>query len=80
MPGSGGSLLRGVKADLYLTGEMSHHEVLDATHRGSTVILADHSNTERGFLTPLKDKLTSMLEDKVQVFVSQKDADPLKVV
>ena len=25
--GSGASVLRGVKADLYVTGEMSHHEV-----------------------------------------------------
>jgi putative NIF3 family GTP cyclohydrolase 1 type 2 len=28
--GSGASLLLGVQADLYLTGEMSHHEVLSA--------------------------------------------------
>lgn len=28
---------------------MSHHEVLEATANGKTVILCDHSNTERGF-------------------------------
>ena len=31
--GSGGSVLAGAKADLILTGEMSHHEVLDFVHR-----------------------------------------------
>lgn len=35
---------------LLLTGEMSHHEVLDAVHKGSHVILTRHSNSERGFL------------------------------
>ena len=33
-----------------LPGEMSHHEVLDAVHRGTHVILTRHSNSERGFL------------------------------
>lgn len=32
------------------TGEMSHHEVLDAVHKGIHVILTRHSNSERGFL------------------------------
>ena len=36
----GGSVLSGVKADLYLTGEMSHHAVLEATSNGICVILS----------------------------------------
>ncbi|KYO33615.1 NIF3-like protein 1 [Alligator mississippiensis] len=32
--GSGRSVLQGVEADLYLTGEMSHHEVLDVVGNG----------------------------------------------
>ena len=79
--GSGSSVLKGVKADLYLTGEMSHHEVLDANHRGKTVILCDHSNTERGFLAQvLKPKLHTLFEEQVEIIVSQVDSDPLKVV
>ena len=78
--GSGSSVLRGIKADLWLTGEMSHHEVLDATHRGSTVVLCDHSNTERGYLEQLQHVLTERLENKVQVIVSSADRDPLEVV
>jgi len=48
--GSGASVLKNVDAGLILTGEMSHHEVLEFNAKGQTVILADHSNTERGYL------------------------------
>jgi len=47
--GSGASVLRGVQAHVYLTGEMGHHEILDATANGTTVILCEHTNTERGY-------------------------------
>lgn len=49
-PGSGSSVLKDIKADLYLTGEMSHHEIQDATQRSVNVILLNHSNSERGYL------------------------------
>ena len=52
--GSGSSVLSGTPSDVWLTGEMSHHEVLDAVHAGSTVLLAEHSNSERGFLKVLE--------------------------
>lgn len=79
--GSGASLLRGVKADLYLSGEMSHHEVLDAVHDGHHVILCEHSNSERGFLTHFAHTLANtLLSGKVQVLVSVTDKDPLEVV
>ncbi|XP_042205645.1 NIF3-like protein 1 [Homarus americanus] len=78
--GSGSSVLRGNSADLWLTGEMSHHEVLDAIHQGTTVILTDHSNSERNFLKTLQPRLYSALDQKVQVLISEKDRDPLEVV
>lgn len=78
--GSGASVLRDKKADVYLTGEMSHHEVLDAVSRGIHVILCEHSNTERGFLSEFKSKLEVLLENKVDVLVSSLDADPLVVL
>lgn len=79
--GSGGSLLRKHKADLWITGELSHHEVLDAVHHGTSVILCEHSNSERGFLIDVfVEKLTTILENQVQVEVSKKDKDPLVVV
>ncbi|XP_071519074.1 NIF3-like protein 1 isoform X1 [Panulirus ornatus] len=78
--GSGASVLRGACADLWLTGEMSHHEVLDANHQGATVILTDHSNSERGFLKTLQPQLLNLLDQKVEVLVSEKDRDPLEIV
>ncbi|XP_062859643.1 NIF3-like protein 1 [Trichomycterus rosablanca] len=78
--GSGASVLQGVKADLYVTGEMSHHEVLDAVSKGTSVILCEHSNSERGFLPVFKERLCALLPDSVKVTVSQSDRDPLQVV
>lgn len=77
--GSGASVLT-VRADLYITGEMSHHEVLDAVAKGTSVILSDHSNSERGFLAVFREKLAVRLPDSVTVSVSQTDRDPLQVV
>eukprot|EP00092_Neocalanus_flemingeri_P027741 GFUD01030113.1.p1 GENE.GFUD01030113.1~~GFUD01030113.1.p1 ORF type:complete len:367 (-),score=97.87 GFUD01030113.1:62-1162(-) len=78
--GSGGSVLAGVRADLVITGEMSHHEVLDFVHKGVSVILADHSNTERGYLKVAKQKLGELLGSDVKILVSQVDRDPLQIV
>ncbi|XP_038056563.1 NIF3-like protein 1 [Patiria miniata] len=78
--GSGASVLAGVPADVYLTGEMSHHDILAAVARGTSVILCNHSNTERGYLRVLKAKLGDMLNGTVNVIVSEVDADPLNVV
>jgi len=78
--GSGGSLLKNVKADLYITGEMSHHEVLDAIHHNTSVILGGHSNTERLFLLKWKDVLQTALGENIQIDVSINDQDPLSTV
>ncbi|XP_061464031.1 NIF3-like protein 1 [Rhineura floridana] len=77
--GSGSSVLQGTESDLYLTGEMSHHDVLDAVSRGITVILCEHSNTERGFLLELQQVLTAYLQNKICIVVSERDRDPLQV-
>ncbi|XP_066045760.1 NIF3-like protein 1 [Chamaea fasciata] len=77
--GSGSSVLKGMEADLYLTGEMSHHDVLDAVANGISVILCEHSNTERGFLSELRDALAVHLQNKINIIVSEKDRDPLQV-
>lgn len=79
--GSGSSVLNGSKADLYITGEMSHHDVLDAVQKGIHVVLLNHSNSERGFLRGFQDKLEkNILEGKVEVVVSKVDKDPLEMV
>jgi len=78
--GSGGSVLASKSPDLILTGEMSHHEVLDFVHRGVSVILTDHSNTERGFHSHVRDKLVGLMENKVDILVSKVDRDPLVIM
>lgn len=78
--GSGGSVLRGVHADLYLTGEMSHHQVLEANAQGRAVILCDHSNSERGFLQDVYCKSLSESLHGVEIVCSSIDRDPLQVV
>ncbi|CUA67510.1 Protein NIF3 homolog [Schizosaccharomyces pombe 972h-] [Rhizoctonia solani] len=85
--GSGGSLLKGVSADAYLTGEMSHHEVLAAVAQGTSVILCGHSNSERPYLPTLQKKLQQALDDDEElvgenydVVISQTDADPLTII
>lgn len=78
--GAGVSVLKDVPADLYLTGEMLHHDVLDAVHKGINVILTNHSDSERGFLQTFAFTLNDMLEKSVVVSVSKNDADPLDTV
>jgi len=76
----GASVLHGVSADVYFTGEMSHHEVLDATSRGTSVILCEHSNTERGYLAKMKNNLQHVLGSDIKISLSLKDHDPLITV
>ena len=63
-----------------LAGEMSHHDVLDAASQGISVILCEHSNTERGFLSDLRDMLGAHLENKINIILSETDRDPLHVI
>ena len=53
-----------------LAGEMSHYEVLNIVHKGMSVIMADHSNTERGFLHRVKGKIERLCEEGVEVWCS----------
>lgn len=78
--GSGSSVLKNVVADLYVTGEMLHHDILDAVHNNTHVILTNHSDSERGYLKVFAGILAESLEDSVEVSVSKEDADPLVTV
>ncbi|MGM0576712.1 MAG: Nif3-like dinuclear metal center hexameric protein [Myxococcota bacterium] len=79
-PGAGGSLFAGLEGpDLYVTGEMRHHDVLARVAAGAAVVLTDHTNTERGYLPVLRERLSAALGDGVAIDVSVRDADPLRV-
>lgn len=73
--GSGGSVFRGVEADLFYTGELSHHEALYFTETGSSIIACNHSNTERAFLSVMKKQLEDELSN-ADVIISKTDKDP----
>lgn len=78
--GAGGSVLRGVQADAFVTGEMSHHDALAAIAAGTSVVLAGHSNTERGFLPSLQKRLRAAFDGELDVRISKADRDPFVVV
>jgi len=49
------------KAELYLTGEMRHHDALRAAQKGITVVASLHSNSERAVLKRLASRLRERL-------------------
>jgi dinuclear metal center YbgI/SA1388 family protein len=65
-------------ADLFLTGELPHHDALRAAKAGLTVACALHSNSERAALAVLKKRLNDALP-KVEVTISAEDRDPFTV-
>ncbi|EMG47089.1 NGG1-interacting factor-like protein, putative [Candida maltosa Xu316] len=77
--GSGGGVFKGVQADLYFTGELSHHEALFFKESGSSVLCCNHSNTERAFLKTIQAQLQNELEADDVVIISQVDKDPFEV-
>ncbi|HEV7301919.1 MAG TPA: Nif3-like dinuclear metal center hexameric protein [Tepidisphaeraceae bacterium] len=66
-------------ADLYLTGEMKHHEALRAAASGMTVICTLHSNSERAVLRRIQAKLRDALPN-FPTHVSEHDRDPFVIV
>lgn len=82
VPGAGADLApvaRAAGCEVFVTGEMKHHEVLAAVRSGLTVMLAGHTNTERGYLPSLAERLGGMLPG-VRFIRSGVDRDPLKAV
>lgn len=63
-PGSGAELADAAIAEgcqLFITGEMKHHDLLSTLSRGCSVVLAGHTNTERGYLPRLERALNEKL-------------------
>jgi len=75
--GSGSAVLKLASADLYITGEMSHHEILEATQNNTHVILCNHTNTERGYLKEFKTLFQNLLDNNIEINITEVDADPL---
>jgi dinuclear metal center YbgI/SA1388 family protein len=66
------------KVDLYLTGEMRHHDALKASRAAVTVVCTLHSNSERAVLKRLAQRLTEALP-QLAVHVSRHDRDPFVI-
>jgi dinuclear metal center YbgI/SA1388 family protein len=78
--GAGGSVFEELSGfDLYLTGEMRHHDVRARMAAGSSVVLCEHTNTERGFLPVLAERLKLSVGSGVQFHVAACDRDPLSI-
>lgn len=80
--GAGRGLLdeaMGQKVDLYLTGELPHHDALRAAAAGVTVVCALHSNSERASLRRLKARIEAGAPG-IEVRLSEADRDPFSVV
>lgn len=76
--GSCGKILNAVideGCDLYLTGEMKHHQALAAAESGLTCLCLSHSNSERFALKILARKLKKHLRN-VTIRLSKQDKDP----
>ncbi|HOK65599.1 MAG TPA: Nif3-like dinuclear metal center hexameric protein [Anaerohalosphaeraceae bacterium] len=76
--GSCGKILNAVideGCDLYLTGELKHHQALAAGEAGLTCLCLSHSNSERFALKILARKLKKHLRN-VTIRLSKHDKDP----
>ncbi len=79
--GAGRGLLADALAagvDLYLTGELPHHDALAAAAAGVTVVCALHSNSERASLGRLAARIAAEAPG-VAARVSEIDRDPFVV-
>lgn len=76
--GAGGSILQQTDppADAYFTGEMRHHDVLDAVEQGRVVVLAGHTQTERPFLPAYRQLILDRGGSAVTWIVSESDRAP----
>lgn len=81
VPGSGASLVELAsreRCEVFITGEMTHHQITEAKQSGISVLLAGHTNTERGYLPRLKEKLEDLCPG-TDIMISEKDRDYIVV-
>jgi dinuclear metal center YbgI/SA1388 family protein len=74
--GAGGEFLRDAieqKACLFVTGELRHHQALQAKGHGLAVVCTLHSQSERLVLPRLQEKLQLL---HLPILISQHDRDP----
>lgn len=78
--GAGGELLSSaIRAgvDLFVTGELRHHDALEASRRGVTTVATLHSNSERKGVARFASRLSL---EGVEIRISAADRDPFTFV
>ena len=81
LPGSGGGEIQDAirnNADVYITGDISHHQGLDAVLQGLSVIDAGHYGIEKIFIEDMKDFFYKELPE-LKVF-TEGIAEPFSVM
>ncbi len=79
VPGAGSSLSKLARTEgceVFVTGEMKHHDVLGALNAGMAVLLGGHTSTERGYLPRLQSAMTKA-SPGLDVRLSSADRTPL---
>ncbi len=79
--GSAGDIFRSAKqqgAELFVTGEMRHHDALEASALGLTVVCVLHSNSERKALESVRARLAALHPD-CTFSLSAVDRDPFRI-
>ncbi len=82
LAGAGGEYLPAalaMGAELFVTGELRHHDALLANRSGCHVICLGHSNSERFALRHLAERISQALP-RLSVLVSKADRDPFDIV
>jgi dinuclear metal center YbgI/SA1388 family protein len=65
------------KCDLYLTGEIKHHQAMAAADAGLTVVCLSHTVSERFILKKVAKELQKEIKN-VKISISKKDKDPFE--
>lgn len=82
IPGAGEDLMELAAREgcrVFVTGEMRYHAVVNALDHGLSVILGGHTNTERGYLPRLAERIRALAPD-LEPLVSTQDRDLFTMV
>jgi dinuclear metal center YbgI/SA1388 family protein len=71
------NLVIAAKVDLYLTGELKHHQAMAAQQAGITCICLSHSVSERFILKEFVSQLREHIK-QATIRISRKDVDPFR--
>lgn len=66
-----------MRAELVIVGEATHHDILYMNRCGASLLILEHTRSERGFLHVLQEYLREAL-NSTEVYVSTADRDPIR--